>query len=336
MQDHLNAIRRLYGEPGPEGAPAAGLLPEAEAEAEALAAVKAALDALPPQRPDAATLGAVFAAAEETALAPVRSVYENAPVPPQAEAEVAALAAMKAGLDALPPQRPDAATLAAVLAAAAPGEAAPPAAPSRAEDRPPRRNGARRRVVVALSAVFMLALVFSTGLWLGQDDGPPTLAAGQDAPAEEAESAPAAAPLAEAVPSRPTPDDGDEPQATPASRPPAEPLARAEPPVRRAAPPPAPPAETAIARTAAHADFEGTDASAAAAHADEDAPTLVAAEALPLADGDDELRLLYLRMLEMQAAQAGLGWGEPPVALGTTLDSVPPSTTGWMQVRVER
>ncbi len=61
----------------------------------------------------------------------------------------------------------------------------------------------------------------------------------------------------------------------------------------------------------------------------------VSEESLPLADGDEELQLLYLRVREMQAAQAGLGWDTPPVSLGAAPDSTP-AATGWMQVRVQR
>jgi hypothetical protein len=63
---------------------------------------------------------------------------------------------------------------------------------------------------------------------------------------------------------------------------------------------------------------------------------LAEAEALAL-EADEELRLLYLRLREMQEAQAGLGWDTPPVALGAAPDSTPATTeTGWMQVRVQR
>ena len=46
--------------------------------------------------------------------------------------------------------------------------------------------------------------------------------------------------------------------------------------------------------------------------------------------------MLYLRVREMQAAQAGLGWDTPPVSLGAEPDSTPAAATGWMQVRVQR
>lgn len=285
MPDPLNALRRLYGEPGPEGIPAAG----DEAEARALAEVKAGLDALPKRRPTAATLDAVSAAA----AAPV-------PLPDDDPAEAAALADVEAGLAALPRRRPDAATLEAVFAAAAPAAAAP--AP--AADRPARRSASRRRAA-ALGTSFVLLLAVASVLWLVPGDvAVPPIAA--NAPQEETASAePDNAPVEEeaeqAEPSVEAPVAGDIAPSVAA-----------------------PSADARLARAA----------SALAAETEAEAGLVLTGD-LPLADGDDELRLLYLRLIEMQAAQAGLGWDEPPAALGAAPDSAPASS-GWMQVRVER
>ena len=113
-------VRALYR----EGTPAewAGADP---AETEALAPVVAALDALPPARPDADTVAAVLATARrETAAtdaAPViDALYSEPASTPSAsvQAEVDALRPVVEGLNALPPIAPPAETLATVLALA--------------------------------------------------------------------------------------------------------------------------------------------------------------------------------------------------------------------------
>lgn len=336
MHDELNAIRRLYDEAGTGGPPS-----DAAPVSAALADMKAALDALPPQRPDPAVIDAVVAAAGEAAraaaLGPIRTVYDEDPEPlvsEAAEAEAAALAQVKTALDRLPRQRPEASVIDAVVAAAAqPVEAVPVAATvGRAADRP-ARPATRRSVVAALSAVFALVLVFGGGFWLTQDAAAPQeVAVAERSEAEESGVA-AAPPVAEApaegsfeaaAPSAPTEASGQlavaEPQRSAADLAPRD--ARQERALdaadedvasaRRAVPAPAPPA-------AANAD----------------GVMLASEAALPLADGDEELQLLYLRVREMQAAQAGLGWGTPPVSLGAVPDSTP-AATGWMQVRVQR
>ncbi len=364
MQDPLNAVRRLYGEPGAEDRPAQ-LPPEAEAEASALAELKAGLDALPPQRPDAAVLDAVFAAAAEDVLAPIRTVYEDEESSLDTP-EAAVLAELKAGLDALPPQRPDASALAAVFAAAAGSSAAgstDDARPAHAADRAPRRLITRRRVVVALSAAFALMLVLTSGLWLGPQNDLPTMVSTEKQAADEplaerldeealeadADALDAEEALADAaLPSDPAPVADAARNASRAAV--GEAVASATPPVARQAAPPSV-APSAVSRNVpSDAALPQADLAAAisAPEAERDAAfaagnlvgqgvgdLALASDELPLADGDEALQTLYLRMREMQAAQVGLGWDEPPDALGAAPDSAPP-TTGWMQVRVER
>ena len=363
MQDPLNAIRRLYGEPGAEDAADA---PDARAEAEPFAALKAGLDALPPQRPDAATLDAVFAAAaapvsEADVLAPLRAVYDDAPGAVDSP-EAVAIAELKAGLDALPPQRPDAATLDAVFAAAAApaGDAPPAVRPARAADRAPQRFITRRRTIVALGAAFALMLVLTSGLWLGtpSDSSLETVASAEEQAADldtevmpdvieedAAFEADTENLVAEAVPvSPPAADQTAASGAIAAGARRAEPEAEARVTARssrsddapaRAASPPAggdvsAPADVAVARPEAAASFAAGNLEGQGV-----GDLALAADALPLADGNEAIQTLYLRMREMQAAQAGLGWDEPPVALGAAPDSVPVQS-GWMQVRVER
>jgi hypothetical protein len=317
MPDLLNALRRLYGEPGPEGIPAAG----DEAEPRALAGVKAGLDALPKRRPAATTLEAVLAtAAEPVAL------------PDDDPSEAAALAEVEAGLAALPRRRPDAATLEAVFAAAAP--AVPNAAP--AADRPAQRPSSRRRVA-GLGTAFALLLAVAGMLWLVPDDAAaPPIAANapqQEAAPAEADAAlaaeapveePAAGPLADA-----SPRSGTSPAQAPNA--PGRSVARAVPEPSAPSPSaPLPPPAAAGVEPSALAAAQAEGAAEAA-----DLQLVLVAEPMPLADGDEELRLLYLRTLEMRAAQAGLGWDEPPTALGATPDPTP-AASGWMQVRVER
>jgi hypothetical protein len=127
MPDVLNAIRRLYGEPG--DSVSEEMTPEAQAEFAAMADLKAALDRLPPRSPDPSAVDAVVAAAGDAArtaaLGPVRAVYGEGEEEADS-AEARALAEVKAGLDALPPQRPDPSLIDAVVAAA--GEASRTAA----------------------------------------------------------------------------------------------------------------------------------------------------------------------------------------------------------------
>ncbi|MDX1531718.1 MAG: hypothetical protein R3362_09350, partial [Rhodothermales bacterium] len=58
------------------------------------------------------------------------------------------------------------------------------------------------------------------------------------------------------------------------------------------------------------------------------------------ADGDEALRLLYLRLQALEARQADLGWDEPPTALGMEQPAgrslIGSPTNGWMRVRVAR
>ena len=365
MQDPLNAIRRLYAEPGAEDAADA---PDARAEAETFAALKAGLDALPAQRPDATTLDAVFAAAaapiaaSDDVLAPVCAVYGDTPAALDSP-EAVAIAELKAGLDALPPQRPSDATLAAVFAAAgaSTGSAPTDTRPARAADRAPQRLVTRRRTIVALGAAFALLLMLTSGLWLGTPtELEETLASAEeqtaDADTPEAVEEEAALEndaenlVAEAAPVASQPTAGDaassgalassarraepEVQARAAARP-----SRAEESLARSSAPP-PPADVS-APVMADVAAAKPEAETATAFADGnlagqgvgDLP--LASDELPLADGDEALQTLYLRMREMQAAQAGLGWDEPPVALGAAPDAAP-AQSGWMQVRVER
>lgn len=313
MPDLLNATRRLYGEPGPEGISSAG----EEAEARALAEVKAGLDALPKRRPDAATLDAVLALAADPL-----------PTPGDDPDGEAALAEVAVGLAALPRRRPDAATLEAVFAAAAASSASLSAVP--AADRPARRSAPRRRVA-ALGTAFVLLLAVASVLWIVPgEDGAPQIAA--TAPqgevvepeadaVEEAGAAEPSATLSEALA-----EASPVPQASPRSEAPRSEAAVSvaagrSTPERAARPSAVPPPALA---TAPSSDAAGADADFRLVN-----------EPLPLADGDEALRLLYLRMLELQAAQSGLGWDEPPTALGAAPDSTP-AASGWMRVRVER
>ena len=310
----------------------------AEAEAAHLADLKTALDALPPQRPDTAVLDAVVAAAAEAtrdALGPIRTVYGEAPTPlagPEADAEAAALAEVKGALDALPAQRPDVGLIDSVVAhaAAASGTRSPRPAPvaaatSRAADRPARR-GVRRGAAVALGAVFALVLAVGIGLWPGE--APPELAEVRQAGADQTQETPTVAGDAATGAERLA-------DATPADA--ADQVAAAAPivwasatgcsdfaPSRRPDSRPSPSAASPPARAEA------------APTATSEADALADAEALPLGDGDEELQLLYLRLQEMQAAQAGVEWGGPAVSLGATPDSTPAARSGWMQVRVQR
>lgn len=314
MPDLLNALRRLYGEPGPEGISSPG----EEAEARALAEVKAGLDALPKRRPDAATLDAVVAMATE-----------SLPALGDDPAEAAALAEVEAGLDALPRRRPDAETLEAVFAAAASATLIP--AP--ATDRPARRSAPRRRAA-ALGTAFVLLLAVASVLWIVPGDvaAPPIAANAPQAEtgepeAEGTEAAEEAEPGATV--SEPLADASPRSEATAsvsAGRSASEQVASSS-----GAPPPA----AARAAAPTPADLAAVAAAQSGDAAEAAADFQLVGEPMPFADGDDELRLLYLRMLEMRAAQAGLGWDEPPTALGTVPDSVP-AAGGWMQVRVER
>lgn len=411
MHDPLNAIRRLYGEPGttapeelsPEGeaelrvmadikaaldalpprSPEASVVDAvvaaageaarstalgpvravygvdeaafdaADAEARALAEVKTGLDALPPRSPEASLIDAVVAAAGEAArtaaLAPIRSVYDEGAEPlatETAEAEAAALSSMKTALDALPPRRPDPSVIDAVVAAAAAPSARPAtvaAAAGRAADRPARGSETRRRVTAVLGAVFAVVLVFAGGLWINQDA--PMLQEAAVADRAESESqvaepqgmedlvaeAPGAAPVVEeSEPIAPTVADNAS--------------SFADEGLIAAAPSPARSAARSASAVAPESEemFERLDADAViapqafAAGANADDVRLANAEVLAR-ESDDELRLLYLRVQEMQAAQAGLGWDTPPVALGAVSDSaLSAPASGWMQVRVER
>jgi hypothetical protein len=187
--------------------------------------------------------------------------------------------------------------------------------------------------------VFAVVLVFGAGLWLNQEA--PTIpevtvseqsesgdqvaeaapqADGQEEATPEADAAPAAD-----VPAAPPADDAMLASATP---PPSAP-ARTQATARRA--------EPGIAADAVAADAAETlTLQAAAPTGGADRGDLSLAEAMAL-DDDDEFRLMYLRLREMQAAQSGLGWDAPPVSLGATPDSVPAApAAGWMQVRVQR
>ncbi|MEM1042154.1 MAG: hypothetical protein AAGI91_05940 [Bacteroidota bacterium] len=347
--DALGPVRTVYEEePGTLATPAA------QAEAAALSEVKAGLDALPPQRPDAATLHAVLAAAAGTAaLDPVRTVYGEAAAAlaaPAAQAEAAALSEVKAGLDALPPQRPAPSLVDAVVAAAGSSRAtrtAPVAAAAgRAADRPARR-GVRRGAAAGLSAAFALVLALSIGLW---PDGTSPVQDALAPPLAERAEAPVIAEETEAAEQEAGPVSGAVADAAPAaSAPPAaaEPIASAEPPraartgasqARQqvaSAPPPTAGFSTVAERRLALAEEVAAEGGAAdlasALEADEDR-----AGALPLADGDQELRMLYLRLQEMQAAQVGVAWDGAPVSLGAPPDSTPAARSGWMQVRVDR
>lgn len=340
MHDELNAIRRLYGEPGTEGPPS-----DPPAGLDALADVKAALDRLPPQRPDPSLIDAVVAAGREAAraaaLAPIRAVYDEEPEPlasEQAEAEAAALAQVKAALDRLPPQRPAASVIDAVVAAAVtdPHSAVVPATAGRAADRPAERS-TRRRAVVALSAVFAVVLVFGGGFWLSQDATTP-----QELVAErfeaDGQAVDAAPPVAEAPAEEPESSEESSDTAAPSAPPVTGQLATAVP-QRSAAGAPSGDAQAADAdeqsASARRAEAAVPAPASPAAVANADDVMRASEESLPLADGDEELQLLYLRVREMQAAQAGLGWDTPPVSLGAAPDSTP-AATGWMQVRVQR
>lgn len=335
----LGPIRTVYGEQTEALA-----TPESEAEAAQLAEVKAALDTLPPQRPPAAVLDAVVAAAGVASLGPVRTVYDEAPVAlttPEAEVEAVQLGAMKAALDALPPQRPAPALIDAVVASAMspPTPRATPiaAAAGRAADRPARR-GVRRSAAVALSAAFALVLALSIGLWpngaapvqqeVAVAESPGEAKAEAPVMAEEQEAAPVDGAFADA-----TSGDANAPVANGQ-------IAAAPPPVSRARQAPVASAPAPVAGFSAAAERRDVDALSAETEADLgaalDADERAETEALPLADGDAELRVLYLRLQEMQAAQAGIAWDGAPVSLGAAPDSVSAARSGWMQVRVER
>jgi hypothetical protein len=193
-----------------------------------------------------------------------------------------------------------------------------------------------------LGAVFAVVLAFAGGLWVSQDA--PTsqevaVADRADAPTQGTDDLVAVAP-----------EDAPVAEQTEPAAPPAADLASPfadEGFVAAASPSPAPPAvrSTAAPVPEAEGTFERLDADAvtapqalAARLADADADDVRLANAETLArESDDELRLLYLRLREMQDGQAGLGWDTPPVALGAAPDSIPAgSATGWMQVRVEQ
>ncbi len=352
MHDELNALRHVYGEE-----PAAPLGPEDETEAAQLAALKAALDALPSQRPAPAALEAVLSAAAEApeaSLAPVRTVYDADPVPlttPEAKAEAAAFAEVKVALDALPRQRPAPSLVDAVVsAAAAPTRSRPTpvvAAANRAADRPAvGRSGARRGAVVALSAAFALVLAVGVGLWPdGEVSGPPAVA---EQAIPSGEGAPDAPVLADAVPVGAATAEPTASTAAPAGVAPPTARARRSAPAVSASAASAPAAgsaasgfQTVSARRAAAAEAAPAEADevtepASLAEADEVTEPASLAEALPLADGDEELQVLYLRVQEMQAGQVGVGWDGPAVSLGAAPDSTPAAHSGWMQVRVQR
>ncbi len=332
----LGPIRTVYEEESVDLA-----TPEAKAEAAALAEIKAGLDALPPQRPDASVVNAVVAAAGAAALGPIRTVYGEeaaALATPEAEAEAAALAEVKAGLDALPPQRPAPALIDAVVASATPSRtprAVPVAATAgRAADRPARR-GVRRGAAVALSAAFALVLALSIGLWPdgespGQEVVIPQADGLAEAPVlEDQEAASADDAFADAAPVEPPAPVLTEQIA--AAPPPSVARARQEAPVASA---PAPGAGFSAVAERRFADAVPAEAEADLLGVFDATDDL--AEALPLADGDEELRVLYLRLQEMQAAQVGVEWGGAPVSLGAAPDSTPAARSGWMQVRVER
>ncbi len=333
-------VRAVYGEE-----PHAPATPEAEAEASRLAPVRAALDALPPQRPAPALVEAVVAAAGAAVLGPVRLVYGEEPpalATPEAEAEAAALAEVKTALDALPPQRPAPALVEAVAAAAAPARSPRRAAGAVAADRAAassKRRGVRRGAVAALGAAFALVLAFGVGLWPG---GEAPLPVAEDWPgawsddemvAKGQEAGRAAETLADAAPVEVPSDEVAGAAASAAPQ-----TVR----TRRPAPAGSAPAPVAGFSAAAERRVMGTapvaaDAGLASALAPgaERAPELEA-EPLPLADGDAELQVLYLRLQEMQAAQAGIEWDAAPVSLGAEPGAAPAARAGWMQVRVER
>ena len=340
--DALGPVRAVYGEGGEESD---------SAEVRALAEVKAGLDALPPQRPDPSLIDAVVAAAGDAsraaALAPIRAVYDEDAEPlatEAAETEAAALASMKEALDQLPPRRPDPSVIDAVVAAAAESSAQPApvaAATGRAADRPARRSETRRRVAGALAAVFALVVVFGGGLWMYQDA--PTSQQIAEADQTEAQAPNAEEQIAEAAPQPPASNEADAtaPPAADLAASSADEAAAAEGFVAAAPAPAVVPEEREVFESLDVADvpvqaFAARAAGADAAEAGADDVRLANAEALAR-DADDELRLLYLRLREMQDAQAGLGWDTPPVALGAPTDSIlVPAETGWMQVRVQR
>ncbi len=325
----LTPLRRLYDEPrgddrgDPQDAPP---LAEAEAaELAALAPVKGALDALPPRRPDPAVLDATVAAATGALLGPVRALYDGGDdAEGAATAEAAALRPVKAALDSLPRRRPPAAVVDAVVAAAV----ATPAARPRAEDRPPERR--RRRLGAVAGSLFALALVATAALWVGQEAPEAEVLVEAQPAADEVQAENAEEGLTSGL-SAATPTAADLAPGEAATSP--ELAARTAAPRARiggasAAPPGATPRPEAEAVAPPVAAFAAADQGTP--------PNAEVVARLARAEADEEaLRLSYLRLEAMRGS--GLGWDEPPAALGAPPDSTaPPAARGWMQVRVQR
>ncbi|MEM6785490.1 MAG: hypothetical protein AAF624_17350 [Bacteroidota bacterium] len=255
-----------------------------------------------------------------------------------ARAEVAALAPLKAALDARPTSAPDTATIAAVLEAAR-AAAAPPM--PRAADRDPVRRSRRSRFRVAMPVLAVCACV-AIGLAMIAQQGEPLADAGTAAsepiaavtpPADDPSPAP---PAAAATPTVETPT-AEPPTAEPLT---AEtltaraPVAAVDEAVANEAPTSVPtdpargvdPARAADAAAPIAADdIAGESAPAAASRVS--APvssqpglrlaSTASSSAVTAWDtpSDEELRLLSLRLQALRESNQGLAWDEPPVAL---------------------
>lgn len=304
-------------------------------EAEATRPLREALNALPPQRPEPSLTDAVVAMAmtvrEDAQLAGVRALYEPESAAPQGRAaiEAAALRPVRDALDAMPKQRPKPSVIDAVVAAARPAVAASAAtrstatrstAAAAAPDRGARRSSRRRvgtRTAIGSALVLMLAAALT--LWPRQAVSPDaTLAA--NAPTEANGSAGAMLDSAEA------PESGPEPDAIEAL--PSDPIAEAT-------PPPASSDASASAATPQAASPQAAPSLAASRSVSRSAPAVARSVSAAPADEDSDLRLLYLRLQDLEAA--GMSWGAPPVELGSEAASTPAAAParGWMQVRIE-
>lgn len=286
----------------------------------------------------------------------VRALYEEPrpdgmmPTPESlsdaARGEVAALAPVKAALDARPSAAPDAATVAAVLEAARAAAALHAgsvqhagAVPRHAADRAPAQASRRSRFRVAMPALALLACVAVGIALVAQQNGPLSGADSPRAAAPDAEAiadAPVAeaAPQAESVARNTVPLTEDE--AAPSL---AAPTAAQASEARRPAPPQAAQDERAgpVAAATASADAQVADRAASPAAAQEagtnrptqSPPAIVSAQpGLRLTStapatavtswenpSDEELRLLSLRLQMLRESNQGLAWDEPPVAL---------------------
>lgn len=341
----LVPLRAAFGETPPPASDAPG-----HAEYVLLQSTLAALDTLPPARPDAATLDAVKAAATAHALRPVQAAYGEAE-PPAADdpqhAEYALLQSTRDVLDRTPKPRPDAGVIAALAAAAKQSAVPPPptvaplapvrpvasrpAAPRPAADRPARILPFGR-LPAWVGTAAMLIVVASVGIWMLNERPPEGAAPERTAEAQAEPDAQDAAPPEGAA----APD-----MAALSPAPPAESFAQAAPPAPLSPAPanaPAPRAAPSPRLSAGAGRGEGTrpravvpppppvsnepfDAAAAVVQGEQTTRATVASrsadEAAPGAwESGEDVRLLSLRLQQIAETSEGLGWSAPPAPFG--------------------